>query len=218
MISPAYGLALEAKATSAMALADCYGSWVGIRSNHVISGAGDFSGTDGSSSSISSTVDRELLVALRSLADLVVVDAETARREHYKLPSSGALLAIFSQSGSFSEIPALEKEFNRSILFSPKAPEGFQRHRHVPIPNLENPLEGLSQWAHDQGFPAVLLEAGPTLSKLAFRGKAVHQSALTISTIKLDVDSIEKAHPFDGSATLLSVANSEDATFTYWSH
>ena len=65
MISPAFGLALKANATDVLALANCYGTWVGICSNHVITPDGKFSGADGSSRTISSDADRKLLIALR---------------------------------------------------------------------------------------------------------------------------------------------------------
>ena len=218
MISPAYGLALEANATNIQALADCYGPWVGIRSNHVITRTNKFSGSDGSSRSISTEADRALLVALRSSADVIIVDAETARREQYQLPSSGAALAIFSQSGKFSGIPALDEDSKLCFLFSPTAPKDFERHRHVPIASPESPLQDLSKWADSRGFRSMLLEAGPTLSRTAFDNQLVSQSALTISESDLVLDSILGTHPFDPSATLLSVAHSEGASFTYWGH
>lgn len=218
MISPAYGLALEANATDALALANCYGPWVGICSNHVITPDGKFSGADGSSRSISSEADRKLLIALRSLADVIVVDAETARREKYRPPAFGKTLAIFSRSGNFSGFPALDGPSDSCLLFSPTAPTDYPNHRHVPIRNPENPLQDLSQWAKEEALPALLLEAGPTLSKSAFANRLISYSALTISEQNLDQDDLIKAHPFDALALLVSVAHSKDATFTYWTH
>jgi hypothetical protein len=218
MISPAYGLALEANANDVPTLAQCYSPWAGICSNHIVTPSGEFSGADGSSRSISSAADRQLLIALREQADLIVVDAETARREQYRLPSSGTALAIFSQSGIFSGIPALEGPYDRCFLFSPTTPGDFPNHRHVQIRTPENPLQELSRWAKDEDLPAVLLEAGPTLSKTAFDSRLVSYSALTITERNIDLDSIAKAHPFDDLANLISVAHSQDATFTYWTH
>ena len=218
MISPAFGLALKANATDVLALANCYGTWVGICSNHVITPDGKFSGADGSSRTISSDADRKLLIALRSLADVIVVDAETARREQYMLPSSGKALAIFSRTGNFSGIPALDGPSHICSLFSPTAPRDFPNQRHVPIRTPENPLQDLLQWAKDEALPALLLEAGPTLSKSAFDNQLVSFSALTISEQNHDLDALAKSHPFADSALLVSVAHSKDATFTYWNH
>jgi hypothetical protein len=218
MISPAYGLALEANATDALALAKCYGAWEGICSNHVITPAGEFAGPDGSSRSISSEADRKLLIALRSLADVIVVDAATARREKYRLPSSGKSLVVFSSSGIFTGIPALEAPSDSCFLFSPKQPMDFPERQYVPIRNLENPFQDLSQWAKTKSLPALLLEAGPTLSKTAFNNKLVSFSALTISERYQDLDALANSHPFDASALLVSLAHSNEATFTYWTH
>ena len=218
MISPAYGLALEANATDAPALAECYGPWEGICSNHVITSSGKFAGPDGSSRSISSEADRELLIALRAHADVIVVDAATARRERYRLPSSGARLVVFSSSGVFAGIPAIQETSDSCFLFSPNRPMDFPERQYVPIRNPENPLQDLSQWAKRESLPALLLEAGPTLSKSAFNNKLVSFSALTISEQNQDLDALAKSHPFDDSALLVSVAHSNDATFTYWTH
>jgi riboflavin biosynthesis pyrimidine reductase len=218
MISPAYGLAREANATTAQALADSYGRWVGILSNHVITLNGEFAGEDGSSRSISHPTDRQLLIALRAKADLIVVDAATARAEQYRLPSSGAALAIFSRSGVFSGIPALEETTDKCFLFSSEAPKDSRHHTHVPIKSSANPLHQLSEWAEGNDLPAVLLEAGPTLSRTAFDNNLVQHSALTISGANQELDFIATAHPFDASATLLSVAHFEGGSFTYWRH
>jgi riboflavin biosynthesis pyrimidine reductase len=218
MISPAYGLALEAQVSSIKELADCYGPWEGIRSNHVINASGEFSGPDGSSRSISTPDDRELLIALRAKADLVVVDARTARSERYKLPASGAALVIFSVTGNFNDIPAFENFEGSCYLFSPQSPKNLKNHEHERIDSLENPLAGVSAWAKQRGLSAVLLEAGPALTKNAFRNGLVSHSAITISGERLDAGSVANRHPFDPLAKLLSVANAEGASFSYWSH
>lgn len=218
MIAPTFGLALDNQVTSTKGLADCYGSWEGIRSNHVISSSGDFFGPDGSSRSISTAADRDLLIALRAKADLIVVDAATARAEKYKLPSAGAAVAIFSASGDFGGIPAVEESSGQCILFSPETPVVPNNARYEPLLSRDNPLEGIAPWAKEQGLPAVLLEAGPTLTRLAFRSGAVDNSALTISGENLDAQSVVNLHPFDPVAKLLSIAYAQGACFTYWSH
>jgi hypothetical protein len=81
-----------------------------------------------------------------------------------------------------------------------------------------NPLQQLSEWAEGNNLPAVLLEAGPTLSRTAFDNHIVQHSALTISEANQELDFRATAHPFDASATLLSVARFEGGSFTYWRH
>jgi hypothetical protein len=106
VIKPIFGLAKTSGASEPKTLAAAYGNWSGIRSNHVITQSGMFSGSDGSSRSISSEEDRELLLEIRSRTDLILVDAATARLEQYRTPRSGARLAIFSLNGDFDGIPA----------------------------------------------------------------------------------------------------------------
>jgi riboflavin biosynthesis pyrimidine reductase len=148
----------------------------------------------------------------------LVVDARTARSERYKLPVSGAALAIFSASGNFNDIPAFESVEGSCYLFSPQSPKNLRNHQHERIDSLENPLAGVSAWAKQRGLSAVLLEAGPTLTKNAFGNGLVSHSAITISGEGLDAGSVADRHHFDPLAKLLSVANAEGACFSYWSH
>lgn len=218
MIQADQGLAKKAQATSIESLAQCYGIWEGVRSNHVINSAGGFAGPDGSSRSISTRQDRELLIELRRRADLIVVDAATARIESYKSPSSGAKLAIFSGAGDFSGIPAVENPEEFTYLFSPSA---IAAPGH---PNLKanltqsNPFIGFLDWAMGNGFSSVLLEAGPTLTKLAFGLGIVRESALTVTPRILGSDNQAIRHPFDANSQLVSLSHSADASFTLWTH
>jgi hypothetical protein len=163
-------------------------------------------------------VDRQLLIALRAFADLIVVDAATARREGYGLPSAGAALAIFSRTGKFAGIPAVSEPSEKVFLFSPTPPVDLSVGQHQAIDPTDNPLQMISTWADDLGLKALLLEAGPTLSMKAFGGGLVSGSAITISSSELDIESASRAHPFDPSASLASLAHSQDSTFTYWTH
>ena len=219
MINAVSGLAKSANATSAESLAASYGTWAGIRSNHVISADGSFAGIDGSSRSISTREDRELLLALRSRADLIVVDAVTARLEKYQTPSSGAALAIFSLSGRFEEIPAVEKPSGRVFLFSKTPNKRFSGTSEIsPVAIGDEPFNGFLEWAKSQNFKSVLLEAGPTLTTRAFSASIVDQSAITRTPLCGAKDPASATNPFDSAAVLVSFAVSEDASFTLWTH
>ncbi|CAB4634682.1 unannotated protein [freshwater metagenome] len=218
MIKPAFGLALSASANNPASLAKSYGPAHGVRSNHVISQSGAFVGADGSSRSISTPDDRELLIALRIGVDLLVVDAATARREKYKLPGSGSKLAIFSKTGMFHDIPALTDSAGEVYLFGPSTDATIDEAKPVHIRNIELPFEGFSDWAKLRGFDSILLESGPTLAANAFAAGLVKHSALTITPTQVGLEQLAGLHPFDGQARLTSVAYSQDATFTYWSH
>ncbi|WP_322409162.1 dihydrofolate reductase family protein [Microbacterium invictum] len=69
-----------------------------VRLNMVTTLTGSSAGEDGSSTSISSRVDRLILGAIRREADVVVVGAETVRAEGSMLPKT-ARMAIVTASG-----------------------------------------------------------------------------------------------------------------------
>jgi riboflavin biosynthesis pyrimidine reductase len=217
MITAVSGHALRSSATSPKELAKSYGSWTGIRTNHVISQAGSFFDDSGSSRGLSTKEDLELLIELRKHSDLVIVDAATARAEKYRKLTS-THLAIISASGNFLGIPAaLVTE--GVTFFSPVKPVTQQGQvlEHVVI-SLDDPFGELLSWAQSRQLEALLLEAGPTLTRLAFESNAVRQSAITITPGVQSEYNLESLNPFSKTGQLLSVAASEDATFTLWSY
>ena len=217
MIEALFGLALTSQVRTVAELANSYGSWDGIRTNHVISSRGSFVDESGSSRGISTREDLELLLELRKQADLVIVDAATARNEQYRKFSS-AHLAIVSDSGNFQSIPAASAS-GGVTLFSPNTPlvDSVSELEHVAIDPSE-PFVALLDWARTMQLSSLLLEAGPTLTKLCFATTQVAQSAITV-TPRLAMESMTPQwNPFSESGSLVSLAQSEDATFTLWSY
>lgn len=219
MIQATFGLAELANAKDVASLANSYGPWVGVRSNHVIDSNGRFSGVDGSSRSISNEEDRELLIALRTKADLIVVDAATARLEQYRAPKSKSALAIFSLSGDFTNIPVVEDSEVPIYLFSGSAwPLPAANPHAIVIPVTEAPFEGFLEWAKSRLFDAILLETGPTLTAKAFAAGIVSQSAITRTGFSSEADQEKLPNPFDPKAKLISLALSSGTSFSLWSH
>ena len=80
------------------------------------------------------------------------------------------------------------------------------------------PFEEFIGWAIFNGFGSILLEAGPTLTTLAFEAGVVSQSAITRTPVaKIETPKAQQ-NPFDEDAVLVSFAQSEDASFSLWSH
>jgi riboflavin biosynthesis pyrimidine reductase len=157
------------------------------------------------------------LLALRRQADLVIVDATTARNEQYRKLSS-AHLAIVSASGNFQSIPAASST-SEVTLFSPNAPisESEVEIEHVTIDPAE-PFVALMAWANQMKFSSLLLEAGPTLTRVCFATSQVAQSAITL-TPRLSIDQLKPPlNPFSQAGSLVSLAESDDATFALWSY
>ena len=216
MIAALSGLALSNQVSTVEELAKSYGNWDGIRTNHVISSNGSFFDESGSSRGLSTREDLELLLALRKQADLVIVDAVTARNEQYKKLSSSHL-AIVSASGNFKSIPAADAS-SGATLFSPSnASRDDSKLEHVVIDPSE-PFVALLDWAKRMNMKALLLEAGPTLTNVCLATTHVAQSAITISP-RLSPESLTpQRNPFSDSGSLVSLAESEDATFTLWAY
>jgi riboflavin biosynthesis pyrimidine reductase len=217
MIAALSGYALSSQVNSVEDLAQSYGSWSGIRTNHVVSASGSFFDEAGSSRGLSTKEDLALLLALRRQADLVIVDAATARNEQYRKLSS-AHLAIVSASGNFQSIPAVIST-SEVTLFSPSAPtmEGDFEIEHVTIDPAE-PFVALLEWAEKMKFRSLLLEAGSTLTGVCFATADVAQSAITV-TPRLPKDQLERPlNPFSQEGSLVSLAESEDVTFALWSY
>jgi riboflavin biosynthesis pyrimidine reductase len=217
MIAALSGLALSNQVSTVEELAKSYGSWDGIRTNHVVSSGGSFFDESGSSRGLSNREDLELLLALRKQSDLVIVDAATARHEQYK-ELSYSHLAIVSATGDFQSIPAASATTGVT-LFSPNDPtrDGDSQLEHVAIDPAE-PFVALLDWAKRMKMESLLLEAGPTLTKLCFATSQVAQSAITI-TPRLALESLTPQwNPFSDSGSLVSLAESEDASFTLWAY
>jgi hypothetical protein len=212
MIRPLAGCALEQNAESAKDLAACYGQYEGLRSNHVVTESGLFQDQLGSSRGLSSESDRELLIELRRHCDLVLVDAATARRERYR-SIKNATLGIISASGNFDGIPAIETGSSRVVLFSGTTQLAIKEGRVWVVPiNPERVFHQILSFASSESLPRLLLEAGPTLTKMAFRQKLVSQSAIT--TLH-HTDSLP-INPFAQDSTLVSLAREGDHSFSFW--
>jgi hypothetical protein len=215
MIQAISGLASSHRVGTVDELARSYGAWTGLRTNHVVSATGSFFDDSGSSRGLSTKEDLELLLALRKHADLVIVDAATARNEQYRKLSS-AHLAIVSASGNFEGIPAASAS-SGVTLFGPgnSSREGDDVLEYVVIDPTE-PFVALLDWAKRKQMSALLLEAGPSLTKLCFATTHVAQSAITF-TPRIPIDSLrQQLNPFSESGNLVSLTQAEDATFTLW--
>lgn len=141
------------------------------------------SGLDGSttvgttSRGLSSTTDQQLLLTLRSFADVILVGANTARWEGYGPPrSADQRVAVVSRTGNFDfSLPLWQS--GRAVLLMPEdSPD-------VPVPcvragrgdvDIEAALAGL-------GARVVQAEGGPTLNGVLTAADLVDELNLTIS-------------------------------------
>jgi hypothetical protein len=104
-------------------------------------------------------------------------------------------------------------------LFSPSPPTHRvdSKLEHVTIDPAE-PFGTLMDWARRMKMKSLLLEAGPTLTSLCFATTQVAQSAITI-TPRLTLESLRTQwNPFSDSGSLVSLAQSKDASFSLWAY
>jgi riboflavin biosynthesis pyrimidine reductase len=118
-----------------------YAAFDGVRVNLVQGPGGVTADENGSSRGISNSDDRELLLHLRTLADVVLTDGETARLERYKIPKTSDL-AVFTRKGYVPE-------------------PGTSAHRLIEI--ADESLAHAVEVLKTLGYRRILIEAGPSL-------------------------------------------------------
>lgn len=131
----------------------------------------------GTSRQLSNPVDQELLLMLRTLVDVVVVGASTARKEGYGPPRTPNLrLAVVSRTGDF-DFDAPIWQSDRSLLILPEdAPQ-------VPVPSIR---AGRGDVDFAEALPRlearlVQAEGGATLNGQLAAAGLVDEVNLTIS-------------------------------------
>lgn len=152
----------------------------GVRANFVVDSSGKFSGDSGSSRDLSNSVDLALLRHLRSLSEVIVTDAATARREGYQ-PSKWAPIEVWSKSGNFEGVSLATGITHRVVI------------------DAEQELKFLRQ-----KYGSVLLETGPTLTKVLAGLGLVDELKLTV---------VGSASMAEATKTALRVAKSLNLEF-----
>jgi len=127
-----------------------------VRANLVQGAGGVFIDDVGSSRGISNSLDRERLLDLRRLCDVLVTDGETARTEQYRIPRF-CDLAVITRSG-----------------FTPAAGESTKKYLEF----RSSPVSAI-QKLQDLGYERILLEVGPNLLRELMAAGMVDQLCLT---------------------------------------
>jgi riboflavin biosynthesis pyrimidine reductase len=128
----------------------------GVRANFIVNERAEFVDESGSSKGLSNAADRSVLIKLRSLSDLIITDAATARAEHYK-PSKYAPIQIWSRTGNFRGIQLQD------------GLSGVTTHDVV------------KQIEHEKKtHRSILLETGPNLTRFLGKEQAIDGVNLTV--------------------------------------
>jgi len=157
-----------------------------IRVNMIASVNGSAVGDDGSSESLSNRVDRKILGIIRRAADVVVVGAETVRREGYLSPAHSTL-AVVTSSGDLSGHRLEDSPLPPLILCPADAAERVKReltgipHTIALLESEDLDAEEIVHALRSAGLRSIVCEGGPTLAAAFIDAGVVDELCLTTS-------------------------------------
>ncbi|MEO5974011.1 MAG: dihydrofolate reductase family protein [Ilumatobacteraceae bacterium] len=152
--------------------------WIGLCMVTSIDGS---TVVNGNSEALSGPADRDVLIGLRSFADVIVVGASTIRQEEYAKPSKpGQTIGVVTRSANLD----LETDLFRSGAGFLILPE------NTPVPNsavrcIRAGQDGVDLIAAMKQLSGtfVQLEGGPTLNASMFAADLVDEINITISPL-----------------------------------
>lgn len=158
-----------------------------VRTNLVASVSGSAAGTDGTSDTLTSALDRAILTVIRELADVVLVGAASVRTERLPAPS-GARLAVVTASGDLTG-HRLGDDARPIVL----CPPGAAARVTQTLPGAEVavvdgddalPASGIVAALRSRGLPGIVCEGGPRLARHLLDGDVVDELCLTTAPVE----------------------------------
>ncbi|UYN84163.1 MAG: dihydrofolate reductase family protein [Microcella sp.] len=161
-----------------------------LRLNLVSTLDGRAAGADGTSESLTSRADRTILGVIRELSDVVLVGAETVRREGYLRPKRAAL-AIVSASGDvdghrLSSSVVADREDHPVLIFTTERGAARARKRlegaHVRVLDGDERIDPAEIIAalRRLGLRRIVAEGGPRLAAQLLEARLVDELCLTV--------------------------------------
>ncbi len=152
------------------------GWWVRAMMLYTLDGA--YFGPDGDSKSLSNPRDRDVLLEVRRLADVVLVGAATIRAERYKPMRTNAVVAIVSPSLDLPwEEPLFGESTHTPIVFTTRDTNrgdafavamDMQEQGKVKLVHLADPAINSLIYLREQGHERIVCEGGPRLLESLF--------------------------------------------------
>lgn len=157
-----------------------------LRINLITSVSGNAAGSDGTSETLTNPTDRLILGVIRELADVVLVGAESVRREGYRVPRRSPL-AILTASGDV-EGHRLERDAaSRVIVVGPREAVHRARTTLGDVDAIELPSPGratageIIDALRAAGHRSIVCEGGPHLAAQLVAAGLVDEVCLTTS-------------------------------------
>lgn len=152
--------------------------WIGLCMVMSIDGS---TVVNGDSQALSGSADRDVLVGLRRLADVIVVGASTVRQEGYGPPSKpGLTVGVVTRSGNLN----LETELFRSgagFLILPE--DALIANKSVRCVHAGHGTVDLPAAMRQLSGTFIQLEGGPALNAAMFAADLVDEINVTISPL-----------------------------------
>ncbi|HOY82820.1 MAG TPA: dihydrofolate reductase family protein [Rhodoglobus sp.] len=158
-----------------------------LRLNLVASISGSAAGSDGTSDTLTSRVDRRILGVIRELSDVVLVGAASVRAEGYQVPQR-ARLAVLTASGDLAGHRIRPDQRESVIVLAPaeareRVLESLPGAELIIVPTtgqtiaMNNVVDAL----HSAGFDSIVCEGGPSLAGQLIAAGLVDELCLTTS-------------------------------------
>jgi riboflavin biosynthesis pyrimidine reductase len=203
-----------------------------VRSNMVMNTAGDFV-VNGHAKDISGPEDMRHLSFIRTMSDAVIVGAETARIDNYRLPKLRPEFAHLATKPPRLVILSRSLEFDRSSEFlnlqdgqetpifisSPKVDRSWSYRREELatlatvwlVPEI-NFLSGVVKRLRDNGYHRLLTEGGPAILQEFRCADLIDEYCLTLSPKQSSVDFGEALIRLTGQLAEFELTHSHKAS------
>ncbi len=165
-----------------------------VRLNMITSLTGSAVGSDGTSETLTSPVDRSILGIIRAAADVVLVGASTVRAEGYLAPRTAAL-AIVTTTGRLDghRLDAEDGRAGRILLVCPQARESAVAAERdaqgidaevIAVPgDADLDPRAILDALGTQGLERVVCEGGPTLASRFVDARAIDELCVTVAPV-----------------------------------
>lgn len=161
-----------------------------LRLNLITSVSGSAGGSDGTSETLSNPADRRLLGVIRELADVVIIGAESLRREGYVVPARSRLAVVTSSGDLTGHKISGDVHPGRLLVLCPASAVDRVREtlgavtaEVVVVPDVGGRLQmtDVLETLRHAGHDSIVCEGGPRLAAQFVAAGLVDEACLSTS-------------------------------------
>lgn len=158
-----------------------------VRLNMITSLTGTATGSDGTSETLSSPVDRRILGVIRAASDVVVVGAATVRAERYIAPRR-TRLAIVTSTGDLGDVQFPEEDRERVVLVADTAHARAVQRAGAAL-GIDTLVAGAAELSPaailaaltTRGWTRVVCEGGPSIAGQFAEAGCIDEFCLSVA-------------------------------------